>query len=170
MVKIEYQIHFKEYLKLMFYLYYRKPLSIIQLILAVVITSQLLSALNSGEIYYQSKMNVLLGIFLVLIIIIFYPISLYYRFKRSFQTNKLISAKTVTEFSTEKFSDTAESVYAEIAWENVYKIEELKSWFLFYQSVSSFGFCPKRVFNEKQISELRIIILENKVKAKLQHY
>ena len=168
-MKIEYQINFKEYLNLMFYLYYRKPLSIILLILAVVISAQLLSALITGEIYFQNTSNILLGILMATMIFIFYPILHFQRFKRNFETNKMISLNTVTEFSMEKFSETAESVYAELEWKNVYKVEELKSWFLFYQSATVFGFCPKRVFSLEQILELRNIIMVNKVKSKLRN-
>ena len=168
-MKIEYQINFKEYLKLMFYLYYRKPLSIILLVLAVVISVQLLSSLFTGEIYFQNTSNNLLGLSMVIMIFIFYPILHFRRFKRNFETNKMISLNTVTEFTMQKFSDTAESVYAEVDWKNVYSVEELKSWFLFYQSATSFGFCPKRVFSVEQLLELRNIITVNKVKSKLRN-
>ena len=168
MMKVDYQINFREYLKLMFHLYYRKPLSIILLIMAIIISSQLLTWLFTGEIYYRNTSNTFFGILMVVIILIFYPILLFRRFKSNFHTNKMIGLKTSTEFSLEKFSDTTETVYAEVDWSHVYKIEELKSWFLFYQSANTFGFCPKRVFSREQIFELRELIVKNKVKAKLR--
>lgn len=160
-MKIEYKINRKEYIKLMFFIVYRKTNSIILTTLGFVAFLLLIYAFITYKIFYLETSTILLNILIILYIFIYYPIKLFFRFKNYYDTNKMLSSFTKTEFLDNKFSDTSDSIYAEIEWKSIYKIEELKSWFLFYQNSTNFGFCPKRVMTESQIKELRNLIKEN---------
>lgn len=167
-MKIEYKINSKEYIKLMFFIVYRKRASIVLIIMALIPLLLMIYITAVYKVYDYDISTILILSFLLLYIFVGYPLSLYLRLKKTFYNTKLLQLNTVTEFTENKFSDTAESFYAEMDWKNLYKIEELKSWFLFYINPSEFGFCPKRVMTKDQILELRKLVKEkvNKVSLK----
>ena len=61
--------------------------------------------------------------------------------------------------------DITDDSKAETSWNNVYKIEETKDWFLFYYSNNLFGLSPKRAMTNEQISEFKNIVRTKGINA-----
>ncbi len=92
---------------------------------------------------------------------------LFIRFRNAFKTNKVIGERVTTTVTSETIKDIGESYTTEVDWNVIHKIRELNSWFLFYHNNISFGFMPKKDLSKEQILELRNLIKNSGVKAKL---
>ncbi|MDQ1161244.1 hypothetical protein QE422_001612 [Chryseobacterium sp. SORGH_AS 447] len=168
-MKIKYKISQKEYIRLMYFLAYRKPIVIVTLLLGFYMIYLDIKIIISGQLNLIPISSILFNIFILLGTFILYPLWYYYKFRKDYQTNKVISSETTSLFKDDIIQDVAESFTVELAWNNIYKIEELKNWFLFYHSKSTYGFCPKRAMTKDQVSELRNMIKINHIKAKLRN-
>lgn len=164
-MKVEYKISEKEFVKLNFYLLYRRPIIILMGILCLII---LYFCLRYYFKYHQPVTEMLGSIFLLAYFIAFMPVIYYFRFKRSFKSNNAISQRTVSEIDENYIIDITETSKVKTTWDNVYRVEELNSWFLLYFSKTSFGFLPKRVLQKNEVEELRGIILSTGINAKLK--
>lgn len=102
------------------------------------------------------------------IIIVFIIGRSYFRLKNTFNSNKKIQEEIIYTFTDEKIQTKGETFEGDFTWDTVYKIKETKEWFLIYQSKLTMNMVPKMYFSNDQISELRNMIIRNKVKAKLR--
>lgn len=152
----------------MYFLAYRKPIVIVTLLLGFYIIYLDVKIIMSGQLNFIPISSIAFNIFILLGTFILYPLWYYYKFSKDYQTNKVISTETTSIFKDDIIQDVGESFTVELAWNNIYKIEELKNWFLFYHSKSIYGFCPKRAMTKDQVSELRNMIKTNNIKAKLR--
>ena len=163
-MKFDYQIGEKEFIKLKFFLVYRKPISILILIIALV-----LFIVNAKDNFFNNYGDFdLFSILFFIYCFIAIPIYWFFRFKKEYRSNKNLKVKVTTEITPDTITDISEEYNASVSWESVHHIHELKDWFLFYYSNINFGLIPKRVMTKEQISELRTIIITKKIKAKLK--
>jgi YcxB-like protein len=73
------------------------------------------------------------------------------------------------ELSNETLKLTGETFNAEMRWDKAHKIQEVKDWFLIYQSTKTAILIPKINFSEEQIQQLRNIFKTHKtVKVRLK--
>ncbi len=163
-MKIKYQITIKEFIKLKFLLLFRKPLTIIVCIVVLIL---LVADLRKYIVFNYPLQTIYASLFLFIWCFILLPIYCYIKFRKEYKSNKLVSLKTVSEIDANKICDTTDTFKTETSWENVYKVKELRNWFLFYYSNNLFGFAPKRAFSENQIKELRNLIINKNVKSDL---
>ncbi len=168
-MKIKYKISQKEYIRLMYFLAYRRPVVIVTLLLGFYLIYLDVKIIMSGQLNFIPISSIVFNISILLGAFILYPLWYYYKFRKDYKTNKVISLETTSIFKEDIIQDVGESFTVELAWKNIYKVEELKNWFLFYHSKSTYGFCPKRVMTKEQISELRNMIKANHIKAKLRN-
>ena len=138
-------------------------------ILGILLLSIILLFLNLRDylVFSHPISGAVPSIFLFIYCFLVMPLFYLYKFRKEFQSNQLISQYTTSEITNEIICDITPTYKTETDWRNVHKIEELKSWFLFYYSNDLFGFAPKRVMTANQINELRDLILTKKIKAKL---
>lgn len=162
---VEYQIKEEEFIKLKFLLLFRRPLTIIVCTVSIIL---LLLDLRIYIVFNYPVETIYASLFLFIWSFILIPIYCYIKFKKDYQSTKLISQKTISEIDDHKICDTTETFKTETSWENVHKVKELKNWFLFYFSSDLFGFAPKRAFSETQIIELRKLIISKNVKSDLR--
>lgn len=153
----------------MYFLAYRKPIVIVTLLLGFYVIYLDVKIIMSGQLNFIPILSIVFNIFILLGTFILYSLWYYYKFSKDYQTNKVISTETTSIFKDDIIQDVGESYTVELAWNNIYKIEELKNWFLFYHSKSIYGFCPKRAMMKDQVSELRNMIKTNNIKAKLRN-
>ncbi|MDF2933264.1 MAG: YcxB family protein [Chryseobacterium sp.] len=101
-------------------------------------------------------------------IILFIIVRSYFRLKNAFYSNKKIQEEIIYTFTDEKVQTKGETFEGDFTWNTVFKVKELKDWFLIYQSKQTMNMLQKAKMDKEQISELRKIITENGVKAKLR--
>lgn len=104
-----------------------------------------------------------------LLIVMFMVVRSYFRLKNAFYTNKKIQEEIIYTFTDEQVYIKGETFDDEFSWCAVYRVRENKDWFLIYQSKTTMNMVPKKYFTPNQISELRSMIKNNGVKAKLRN-
>ncbi|WP_157844463.1 YcxB family protein [Chryseobacterium sp. Leaf313] len=100
-------------------------------------------------------------------IVIFIFIRSYLSLKNAFYSNLKIQEEIVYTFTDEKIQTRGETFESDFAWNTVYKIKENRDWFLIYQSKTVMNMIPKKYFSRNEVSELRKLIKNSGVKAKL---
>lgn len=162
-MKIEYKIEQSEYIKLMFYQTYKKPLFIYLTALGIIFLFFIIK-----DLFLYKTFDDYTSIFIAFFTLIFYPILLYSRFRNFYKSHKILGLKTITEIEKEGFRDEGEGFEAKILWKNIYKVKELKNWILVYHNSTAYGFLPKRAMTKSQIEDFRSIVIENKIKSELR--
>ncbi len=160
---IEYKIEQSEYIKLMFFQTYKKPIFILTLILGLINLYFVIISLFLYEAFDDFT-----SLFIVIFALIFYPILLYVRFRNFYKSHKILGLRTITEIDDNGFSDIGEGFEAKILWQNIYKIKEIKNWILVYHNSTAYGFMPKRTMTKNQIQEFRNIIIQKNIKSDLR--
>lgn len=125
-------------------------------------------AIISNTVYYFNLQNLLIAIF-ILLFLLFIILFKFFQLKKVYKTNKYIKEELVYTFSNDKFFLESDSFKREIDWKTLYKVNELKHQFLIYFDSYTKNTIPKKDFTKDQISELRNIIKNNNVKAKLRN-
>lgn len=105
----------------------------------------------------------------LMVFFVFIIIRTYFSVKNIFNSNKKIQEVISYTFTDEKIRTEGETFDGDFTWNSVYKVKENKDWFLIYQSAQTMNMVPKKFFTKDQISGLRDIIRQNKVKAKLRN-
>ncbi|SDQ68745.1 YcxB-like protein [Chryseobacterium soldanellicola] len=105
----------------------------------------------------------------LLILFVFIIIRTYFTVKKVFYSNKQIQESIVYTFTNENIQIKGETFDGEFTWNTVYKVKEKKDWFLIYQNAQVMNMVPKQYFAKDQILELRSIIKNKGVKAKLRN-
>ena len=100
-------------------------------------------------------------------IIVFIIVRSYFRLKNAFYSNKKIQEEITYTFTDEKVHTKGETFEGDFTWNTVFKVKETADWFLIYQSKLTMNMVPKKDFSDSQISELRNMIKNAGVKAKL---
>ncbi|WP_426278851.1 YcxB family protein [Chryseobacterium sp. S-02] len=103
------------------------------------------------------------------IMFLFILIRSFFRLRFAFNSNKKIQESISYTFTNEKIRTEGETFDGDFTWNSVHKVKENKEWFLIYQSAQTMNMVPKKYFTKNQISELRNIITNNHVKAKLRN-
>lgn len=151
------KIEFRDYLGLMFLLSYRKPVILFILIMGFGFIAYSLFFLPwaPGELPW---LELLVGFYLIFLI----PFAVYRTSKRNFNSNKRIQETIEYEFGDGKMKVTGESFSSELDLDKTYKIEELKKWFLIFQSKPTANLIPKESLSENEIAALRELFRNQK--------
>ena len=161
-MKIEAKLSFKGYLKLVAYLTVKKPLMIILMAfiaLFLIDTACYFLGFREHLPYF--------GLSFSLFCIVVYPLLIYFNTKKNFYSNKRLQEKIGYEFSNEKIIVSGETFTTEMDWSKIYRVVELKSWVLIYQSIQTANIIPKESFNGC-LDEFREIVKSSGVKSKLK--
>ncbi|HYM93796.1 MAG TPA: hypothetical protein VET23_06635 [Chitinophagaceae bacterium] len=121
------KVSFKEYVKLLYSLTYKKPM--MKLILSVALA---LLIWITG--YYLHLLPVPKATFfqystLVLITIV-QPLVIFSTIRKNYKSGSLLQEEVKMEFDANQIKLRGDSFYTELTWSKMYKVQELKSWFL----------------------------------------
>ena len=131
---------FSKYLKLMYWLTYKKPWTIIITIIGL--TMLIISILYF--LGYPLTFDKLPYAQLIIgLIVIFIPISIYRSAKKSFSSNGRLQEKMIYELTVDKIIITGETFKTEMDWTKLHKIQELKDWILIYNNKFNANIIPK---------------------------
>lgn len=152
------KIEFRDYLNLMFLLTYRKPIIILLSLTGIILIAY--SAACFAGIFFNelSWLLLILGIYLIILM----PLAIYRTSKKNFNSNKRIQETIEYEFEEGKMKITGESFITELGLDKTYKIEELKNWFLMFQSKPTANLIPKENMSEEEIITLRELFRKQK--------
>ena len=131
-MKIKTQIQFKDYIKLQYVLNYQNYFILFSTVFVALAFSLQLQQFMEGS---ADSDAVFWLIFLGTYIFV-RPIAIYFRAKKKFDTYQIMQGEITYEFLTDKMIITSLYSNSEIPWDKIYKVRELKSWFLIYQSSS----------------------------------
>ena len=154
-MRIECKIHFKDYLKLQYVITYRNfwvlfitAMGLLMLVCAALEITGQLPVPDNGNLYIQ----IFFGIYVLLL-----PALVYWKSKKNFKSNKLIQEDIIYELSPDKFAVSTPYSNSEIPWEKIYKIKELKDWFLIYHSNKIAHLIPKKCMTAAEIAEAKYL-------------
>ena len=167
-MKIKTRITFKEYVKLLYGLTYKKPMMIVILCVGVAmiiwITGYYLHYLPVPKpMFYQYTTLTLISVV--------QPLAIFLTIRKNYYSGNHLQEPLQIELLPEDIKMTGNSFYMEIKWEKMFKIVELPNWFLLYQNNLSAIIIPKKAFNERQENEFRKILRSvKKVPVKLEKH
>jgi hypothetical protein len=151
-MKLETKITFNQYLKLMYALTYRKPMTIFLSIIGLI--------MFIGSVLYFFGFNVpvdkppYIQLILGFSFSAFLPFSVYKSARKNYSTNKRLQENITYDFTEEKVTIKGETFNSEWTWEKTYKIEELRNWILIYQNNIVANIIPKANF-ENNLDEFK---------------
>lgn len=159
------KIVFKDYIKLMFLLTYRKPAMVLFTIIGLVMIVFSLGYFLDLNNMYESAPYV--PGFLGFVFVFFLPLSIYLGAKRNFSSNGRLNERIKYEFNEDRILITGESFTSQLNWEKTYKVAELNHWILIYQNRQVANVIPKESFKD-QLTEFRALIKSKNIKQKLK--
>lgn len=149
------KIHFKEYLKLLFGLTYKKP--VMRIILCVALAMLLWILDYNLHFLPVPKPEIYQYITLTLTTVV-QPIVIFWTIKRNYDSSNHLSEELEIELTQSEIKVRGESFYTEITWKKIFKIDEQENWFLIYQNNLSAIIIPKKDFRNGQVREFKKIL------------
>ena len=160
----ETKVDFKDYVRLMFVLTYRRPGMIVASILGLLLFAfcilYIIGIVQSVEFPW-------LPFIYSLIIVLGMPLFVYYSADKNYKTYARLQERITYDISGDLIVMTGESFVTQMTWGKTYKVLELKDWLLLYQNKFVANIIPKSLVGN-QIHELREIIKSQNVKQRLK--
>lgn len=157
-MKAETKISLKDYVKIMFYMTYTRPLMIVLLSLMLIFFISFIALPGDNDTF---------PMFTLFVVIILLPVLTYFSAKKNYSNNLRIQEKICYDFTEDKIIIQGESFYSEMDWNKIYKVVELKNWILLYQSGQSANLILKSSFGN-DLEAFKALVKSKGVKAKLK--
>ncbi len=160
----------KDYVSLMFVLTYKKGwlkfITLVGILMLLISFAYFIGqASKIVDADYTPWPNILMGTLFVFGT----PLFTYLSAKRNYKSIQRLHEETEYEFTEEAMILSGNSFNSELKWNGTYKIEELKKWFLIYQSRQSVIPISKKDLTPGQIKELRHLFKSlNGIKVRLK--
>lgn len=161
-MKVITKIEFRDYLSWNIQMILRKPIMLVFPIAISIILFNNLDIILSFDIFS------LLYVAVILLIIIWIPIRTRKKIKNDFESNKSIQEEITYQFSNEKIEIVGETFHSEVSWTTIFKINELKNWFMIYHGNNTVNLVPKKNFTQQQKQDLRTLITSHNITSKLR--
>jgi len=153
-IKITTQLNFKEYLSLQYTLTYSNGwliwVSLCGLAALLGSIMQLFGLMDNYDKQYW-------GLFFGILVLIF-PWLIYRTAKRNFKTHQILQEEISYDFFPDRLVITSSYSNSEIPWKKIYKIKELKNWFLIYQSDRIANLISKSCLSPEEVLSIRYIL------------
>ncbi|MFZ1228748.1 MAG: hypothetical protein WAT40_12610 [Saprospiraceae bacterium] len=151
------KISFKEYVKLIYSIAYKKTL--LRLLLLVAFLILLWIIFYYLHIFNLPKPIIYQYITLILIVIV-QPSLIFVTIWRNYYSSNHLQEALEMEISQKEIKITGKSYYMEVKLENLFKIVEKAKWFLMYQNNLSAIIVSKKDMNSSDLKTIRKIITE----------
>lgn len=169
-MNIQVKLNFREYLKLNLILTYKRIITWLFTIIGLIVVLAGLFAMI-GIIITQDFVHLkdailctVIGLFMAMMI----PLIVYRNAKNSYHTSKAIKETINYTFEKDKIVVQGESFNAEMQWDSVWKVHELKDWIVIYYNKLTANIVPKKALNDDQLAALKNVINEqSNIKKKL---
>lgn len=123
---------------------------------------------NNIDLILSFDIFSLMYVMVILLIMIWIPIRTRQKIKKDFESNRTLQEEITYQFSNEKIVIIGETFHSEVSWTTIFKIIELKEWFMFYQGNNAVNLIPKKNFTVEEKYGLRNIITSHDIKSKLR--
>lgn len=150
LIEINFSFTKQELIEINFRYCYKNPFAIILTFLGVILTCIGLNAFVNGV--GGSASPIITGILFIIVV----PIVVIYSSNKTYQSNKVARNTITYKFYKEYFTVDSMSTLNKIKWDELVKIVEFKSSFMFFISKRSFYFILKRAFKNKE--ELNLLL------------
>jgi hypothetical protein len=148
-------VGFREYVWLLYGVAYKKPMMWVILGVGLCMLTWVvgyrcgLSFLPEPQFYQCTTLGL---IFLV------QPTVIYLTIRRTYVSSNHLGETLEMTFDPELIRITGESFYTELAWARIFKVVELRKWYMIYQNTLSAVLVPKRAFNGKEEAAFRQVV------------
>lgn len=163
---IKVRVTFKDYLKLMFGLTYRKPIMILLLFVDLVMILWIvgyffnLLSLPQPTIYQFTTL---------ILISVVQPFVIYITIRRNYQSSNHLGERLEIGITGSEIKIHGQSFYMELKWDKIYKIIEHVNWYLIYQNNLSAIVIPKKAFHkDEEENFIKILMNTRKVPMHLK--
>ncbi len=143
---IKTHISFTEYARLLYTLAYRKPFMWLIVAIGAAMWFWIISY-YSGWFGFP-KPSIYQYITAVLITVI-QPAFIFLTIWQNYHSSAHLQESMVVEFTQDLVKLTGKSFYTELGWKRLFRILELKNWYLIYQNNLSAVIIPKKSFGKK---------------------
>ncbi|MBI3882879.1 MAG: phosphatase PAP2 family protein [Sphingobacteriales bacterium] len=96
--------------------------------------------------------------FTIFLISIVQPIVIYTTIRNNYNSSNHLKEPLEIEFSDQEIKLTGDSFYTVLAWTKIFKVVELKNWFLIYQNNLSAVIIPKKSFSPDDEIEMKRLL------------
>ncbi len=148
-LKIKSKISLNGYLKLSFFMTYRKPSIIFFNILGFFLLLAVFSGFAKG--YDMSSAGAYASLIFGIVFVVVVPLSLYFGTKKSYRANKTFQEEIEFRFTEEKMFVKGETFEANLTLSTMYKMEELKNYILIYHNRQAMNIISKESMSKAQI-------------------
>jgi hypothetical protein len=154
-ITISAKVGFKEYVKLLLGVAYKKPMMWVILGVGLSMLSWVVSywcgltILPDPQFYQYTTLGL---IFLV------QPTVIYLTIRRTYISSNHLSESLEMVFDPKHIRITGQSFYTELAWARIFKVVELREWYMIYQNSLSAILVPKRAFRGGEESAFRRMV------------
>ncbi|MES2629391.1 MAG: YcxB family protein [Bacteroidota bacterium] len=162
-------VRFRQYLLLLFTLAYRKPLMWV-----IVFTGLSMWVWIAG--YYTGLVEVpeplIYQYITAILITLLQPTFIYFTVWQNYYSSAPLQEPVVITFTPECIKMRGMSFYTELVWDKLFKVVELKHWYLVYQNTLSAVIIPKSAFKKGEIEQFAELVsavpgLSTKLKKEL---
>ncbi len=170
MIEVRYQVSFRDYLRLMFQLAYRRWTYLVITILGALQIPFIIAMYIVPAAYQPGN---LLSSFLLIVFAFLMPLLLYFRSRNYYLSNVSFRQEIKATFTNEaiEFIGFGKRQSTRLTWDRIQKVLETRDWLVFYQTPYFFNFVPKKSFaSPKSLEQLaKIIRSKSNIKAKLKN-
>lgn len=147
------RISFREYVALLYTITYRRPIMILLLVVDLLVIGWILGYYSGlplpKPVYYQYLT--------VLLITVVQPLVIYTTIRRNYYSSSHLKQPVSIEFTQDEIRITGESFYTMLMWPKMFKVVELKRWFLIYENNLAAVIIQKRAFTPTQAQAFRTL-------------
>jgi hypothetical protein len=134
-LRVHAKIELPEYRKLLYRLTYTHPAIVFLHFLGVMmITAYFMNPQSNWFLYF------------IVIFLLIFPVILYRSANSNYQATKSLHEPVTYSFGGESFTVTGESFNTTMQWKSLYKIREMRDWFLLYTNKQIAMMVPKNAF------------------------
>ena len=150
-LRLNVHLSFHEYRKLIMLLTYKHPVMLfLTLIGLVLVLLPLFTTTGFTNVSY-------IGVVLILL-----PPASWIQARRQYDSNKPLSEKIEYVFTPDNISLTGQTFNTTISWESLYKVKEMRDWFLLYTNRQVAFVIPKSAWAEEDIAIFRSFVINVK--------
>lgn len=155
-IEIKTKIEFKPYIKLQYWLFYRKPAILIFSFIALsILIFGLISFVNS-ETENLFTFSISFGFFGL----VYLPFIVWRTSRKAYKTNKNLQERMTYIFDQDEMHVNGESFKSTVSLKSIYQLKESREWLLLYQSKNSFNIIPKSSMTEEQINKIKGLFIK----------
>ena len=144
-------ISLKDFIRLNFYLYYIKPVT---LIITSIAFFCLCGVGVMAVLYEDLDFSNSYGVFFCIFYVFLMPVIIYFSAKKNYKSNKMIQGEVLYQFGFDKVRVEGAAFNSEYELDALFKIKRFRNWLLLYHSKATAHFVDIRSFKNNDYHRL----------------